>query len=127
MTAAEYAAWIGGYGLAPSLSLFNSPFDETVDITEEIERAKRFAATQVALGLDRTMVSSMAVPDRMDRPAVGTAFDPDRLALAIENCGIVCEVLRSRGAAAAAPLARRRGLRDRAGDHPAARRPRSRT
>ena len=58
LTAAEYLEWIGGYGLEPALSLFNSPFDETIDITEEIERAKRFAATQVGLGLDRTMVSS---------------------------------------------------------------------
>ena len=32
MTAPEYADWIAGYGLAPSLSLFNSPFDETVDM-----------------------------------------------------------------------------------------------
>src|SRR5438128_8982973 len=46
MTAAAYADWIGGYGLAPSLSLFSSPFDETIDIVEEMERAKRFAADQ---------------------------------------------------------------------------------
>ena len=97
MAAVEYAAWIGGYGLEPSLSLFNSPFDETMDIIEEMERAKRFAATQVALGIDRTMVSSMSIPERMERPAVGADFDPDRLALAIENCGIVCEVLRAEG------------------------------
>jgi inosose dehydratase len=44
MTAAEYADWIAGYGLAPSLSLFSSPFDEAVDMAEEVERAKRFAA-----------------------------------------------------------------------------------
>ena len=60
MAAAEYRDWIGGYGLAPALSLFSSPFDETVDIVDEIERAKQFAATQVELGLDRTMISSMA-------------------------------------------------------------------
>ena len=71
MTAAAYADWIAGYGLAPSLSLFSSPFDETIDIVDEIERAKRFAADQVALGLDRTMVSSMAIPARMAEPAVG--------------------------------------------------------
>ena len=97
MTAAEYLEWIGGYGLEPALSLFSSPFDETIDITEEMERAKRFAATQVELGLDRTMVSSMAVPERMARPAVGAGFDAGRLALAIENCAIVCEVLRAEG------------------------------
>ncbi len=97
MTAAAYAEWIGSYGLAPSLSLFSSPFDETVDLSAEIERAKAFAAVQTELGLDRTMISSMAVPERMARPAVGAAYDPDRLGLAIENCGIVCQVLQSEG------------------------------
>ena len=97
MPVAEYADWIRSYGLAPSLSLFNSPFDETIDIVDEVERAKRFAADQVALGLDRTMVSSMAVPARMAQPAVGADFDKDRLALAIDNCGIVCQVLQLEG------------------------------
>ena len=41
MNAADYLDWIGSYGLAPALSLFNSPFDETIDITEEVERAKK--------------------------------------------------------------------------------------
>ncbi len=97
MTAGAYSDWIGSYGLSPSLSLFSSPFDETITITDEIERAKRFAADQVALGLDRTMISSMAVPARMADPAVGADFDSDRLQLAIENCGIVCQVLASHG------------------------------
>jgi inosose dehydratase len=97
LTATEYLEWIGSYGLEPALSLFNSPFDETIDITEETERAKRFAATQVALGLDRTMVCSMSLPERMSHPAVGAGFDMDRLALAIENCGIICKVLRVGG------------------------------
>jgi inosose dehydratase len=97
MSAADYAEWIAGYGLAPSLSLFSSPFDETIDITAEIERAKRFAQDQVQLGLDRTMISSMAVPARMAEPAVGADFDEDRLQLAIENCGIICQVLAGQG------------------------------
>jgi inosose dehydratase len=97
MTPEDYLGWLRGYGLAPSLSLFSSPFDETVDIREEVERAKRFAATQVQLGLDRTMISSMAIPARLDNPAVGADFNRDRLALAIENCGIVCQILQSEG------------------------------
>jgi len=97
MSAAEYRSWIDGYGLAPSLSLFSSPFDETIDISDEIERAKRFAETQVELGLDRTMISSMAVPARMQRPAVGAGFDRDRLSLAIVNCGVVCQMLQAEG------------------------------
>jgi inosose dehydratase len=97
MTAAEYLEWIGGYGLAPALSLFNSPFDETVDETTELESAKRFAADQASLGLDRAMVSSMAVPARLARPAVGADFDEGRLARAIERCGRVCEALQQNG------------------------------
>ena len=97
MSAAEYADWIAGYGLSPSLSLFSSPFDETVDMAQEIERAKRFAATQVELGLDRTMISSMAIPARMAAPAVGAGFDEGRLARAVDNCGAVCRVLQAEG------------------------------
>lgn len=97
MTAAQYARWIGSFGLAPALSVFSSAFDETVDITDEMERAKRFAADQVSLGLDRVMISSAAVPARMLTPAVGADFHDDRLALAVENCGIVCEVLQTEG------------------------------
>jgi inosose dehydratase len=97
MEPGEYLRWIAGYGLSPSLSLFSSPFDETVDMADEVERAKRFAATQVALGLDRTMISSMSLPARMAEPAVGAGFDAGRLARAIENCGRVCVVLQAEG------------------------------
>ena len=97
MTASSYAAWIAGYGLRPSLSLFNSPFDETVSVAGEVERARRFAAAQVELGLDRTMVSSMARPERLARPAVGTGFDEARLTRAIDACGEVCRALRAEG------------------------------
>jgi inosose dehydratase len=97
MAAAEYADWIGSYGLSPSLSLFSSPFDESVDMAAEVERAKRFGAEQAALGLDRTMVSSMAVPARLAQPAVGADYQESRLVQAIENCGTVCEVLWAEG------------------------------
>ena len=97
MTAVAYLHWLDSYGLAPSVSLFSSAFDETIDIAVETERAKRFAAVQVALGLDRTMGSSVAVPARMERPAVGADFSRSRLSLAIENCGVICQVLQSEG------------------------------
>lgn len=97
MSAPAYTDWLDDFGLAPSLSLFSSPFDETIDIASEIERAKRFGAEQAELGLNRTMVSSMLVPARMATPAVGADFDPGRLALAVDNCGIVCQVLQSQG------------------------------
>ena len=97
MTASSYLSWIAGYGLKPSLSLFNSPFDETVEVAAEVERARRFAAVQVELGLDRTMVSSMARPERLAQPAVGAGFDEGRLARAIDACGEVCRALQAEG------------------------------
>jgi len=97
MSPGDYLDMLSGYGLAPSVSLFSSAFDETVDISSEVERAKAFAAVQLELGLDRTMVSSLWVEARRRRPAVGADFSRGRLALAIENCGIVCEVLQSEG------------------------------
>ena len=97
MTPAQYRTWLDGYGLAPAVSLFNSRFDETVDIAAETERAKRFAADQVELGLDRTMVSSASLPSRMERPAVGADFSRGRFDLAVENCGVICQVLAAEG------------------------------
>ncbi len=97
MSVAEYRSWIDGYGLAPALSLFNSPFDETVEADAEVERARRFAADQAALGLDRTMVSSTPMAARMARPAVGAGFEEERLARAIDLCGRVCVALQEEG------------------------------
>ncbi|AGL19855.1 sugar phosphate isomerase/epimerase [Actinoplanes sp. N902-109] len=97
MTPSAYGEWLASFDLSPSLSLFNSPFDETVDMPTEIERARRFARTQTALGLDRTMISAMSLPARMARPAVGAGFDPGRLDRAIDNCGAVCRVLQAEG------------------------------
>ena len=97
MGAEEYARWIAGFGLSPSLSLFSSPFDETVEMREVLEDARRFAAIQAELGLDRTMISSMPLPARLATPAVGAGFDPDRLDRAVENAGRVCEVLLAEG------------------------------
>ena len=97
MTADGYLEWISGYGLAPSLSLFSSAFDETVEMVDVLESAKRFAADQASLGQDRAMISSMAIPARMAEPAVGADFREDRLRLAIENAGATCEVLLAEG------------------------------
>ena len=73
------------------------------------------------------MISSMALPARMAEPAVGAGFDAGRLARAIDELRRRLPGAAGRRAAAAAPLARRRRLRDRGRDRPAARRPRART
>ena len=63
----------------------------------ETEKAKRFAEVQVELGLDRTMISSMARPERIEHPAIGAGFDESRLARAIEHAGTICRVLQAEG------------------------------
>jgi len=97
MSVDAYLAWIGGFGLAPSVSLFSSALDETVDMPAELERAKAFAAQQAALGLDRAMVSSMMIPARMAAPGIGADFDEGRLRMCIDHLGLVCEAFRSEG------------------------------
>ncbi len=97
MTPDEYLVWIGSYGLAPSVSLFSSALDETVDMVSELERAKAFAAQQASLGLDRAMVSSMMIRARMAAPGIGADFRADRFAVCVDNLGRVCEAFRGEG------------------------------
>jgi len=97
MPPAEYLEWIGSYGLRPSVSLFSSPLDETVDITAELERARVFAAAQATLGLDRAMVSSMMISARMAAPGTGADHRQDRFDLCLHHLGQVCEVFRVEG------------------------------
>jgi inosose dehydratase len=93
----EYLAWIGSYGLSPSVSLFSSPLEEKVDMVQELDKAKMFAAQQAALGLDRAMASSMMIPARMASPGTGADFRQDRFDLCLNNLGLVCEAFRSEG------------------------------
>ena len=97
MTSDAYLAWIGSYGLAPSVSLFSSALDEAVEMVSELERAKAFAAQQASLGLDRAMVSSMMIRAHMAAPGIGADFRADRFALCVDNLGRVCEVFRVEG------------------------------
>lgn len=97
MSTDAYLRWIGSHGLVPSVSLFNSTFDETVDMAIELERARRFAAEQAALGLDRAMVSSFMIRARVAEPGVGADYHEDRFQLCLANVHRVCEVFRSEG------------------------------
>lgn len=97
MTESEYLEWIGAFGLAPSISLFSSPLDETIDLDPEIERAKAFARQQRTLGLDRAMVSSMMIPARMQTPGIGADFQEDRFERCLDALGQVCEAFQDEG------------------------------
>ena len=126
MTASEYAEWIAGYGLAPALSLFNSPFDETIDM------ARRDGAGQ-AVRRDPGGARAGPHDGLLDGGAGADGRTGGRRRLRRGPAGARHRQLRhrlpgaaGRRAAAAAPLARRRRLRDRGRDRPAARRPRAR-
>ena len=89
----DYLDWIGGYGLAPSVSLFNSAFDETVDISDEVERAKAFARRTAGAGarphdglLDSGWTPAAAVR-RSARTSVPTGSpSPSRTAASSARC-----------------------------------------
>ena len=90
----DYLDWIGSYGLAPSLSLFNSAFDETVDISDEVERAKRFGAVAGRRwGSTARWSPRPGLAARRNRPAVGADFStvtgwrsPSRTAASSARC-----------------------------------------
>ena len=97
MTVDEYKEWVGSYGLSPAVSLYNSTFDRTVPIEQDIEQAKQFAQQQLALGLDVTMVCPIFVPERIAKPAVGHAFDEGRFQNVIEDIAAVADALTAEG------------------------------
>ena len=121
MTAADYADWIAGYGLAPSLSLFSSPFDETIDIVggDRAGEALRRRPGRARAGPDDGLLDGAAGPDGGARGRRRTSTRTG-CRWRSRTSGIVCQALQRRRPAAAAPLARRRGVRDRGRDHPAA-------
>ena len=97
MSPPQYLDWLDSYGLAPSVSLFNSVLDDTIDVGAELDRARRFGAQQAALGLDRTMVSSVLLRARMVTPAVGADYSEARFQTCVHHLGLICEVLRAEG------------------------------
>ncbi len=97
MSTAAYLAWLDSYGLVPAVSLYNSTFDRTLPIAEDVERAKRFAAQQRQLGLDATMLCPIFVPERLGKPAVGANFDAGRLQNVIADIATVADALIAEG------------------------------
>lgn len=93
MTTDEYLDWVGGYGLAPAVSLFNSTFDRSVPVKDDIEAAKAFCEQQLRLGLDVTMLCPIFVPERLSTPALGLNFDEGRFLNVLEDIAAVAEAM----------------------------------
>ena len=97
MSTAEYREWVAGYGLAPAVSLYNSTFDRSVPLDEDLEAAKSFAAQQLELGLDVTMLCPIFVPERLASPAIGAHFDEGRFQNVLEDMAAVAGAIASEG------------------------------
>jgi len=93
----QYARWLEGLGLRPALSMFLSTLDRAVPLADDLERARRYAAEQSALGAHATMISAIFVPERTPHPAIGAEFRADRLAQVIDDLGAIAEVLTAEG------------------------------
>ncbi len=103
MAAAEYPAWLAGFGLAPALSLFPGAFADPDRHAEVAEQARRYAAGQAALGLSVCMISTTEPVGsaRATHPAVGADFDEGRLRTVVDGVAASCEAMRAEGVRAA--------------------------
>ena len=103
MAAREYQPWLETFGLAPALSLYSGTFDDRSTHRDVAGAAGRFAAVQASLGQRHCMISTIEPhgSPRMEHPAVGFDFRPDRLEVVVEGIAASCEAMRSEGVQAA--------------------------
>lgn len=99
MTADEYRAWIGSFGLAPAISTFMAPFDpETGALDADgADRTRRFAADQVELGNTATMIIAPMTQARMDAPTRAIDDSPARWDATRSGVAAVADAMRAEG------------------------------
>ncbi|WP_202976057.1 sugar phosphate isomerase/epimerase family protein [Rothia uropygialis] len=97
MAPADYIRWLGEYRLEPAVGLYNSTFDRSIPLEEDVEAAKRFASDQAELGLTVTMLCPIFVPERLQTPGVGVAFDEGRFQNVLEDMAAVAQAIKSEG------------------------------
>jgi inosose dehydratase len=97
MSVQEYRDWVASYNLAPAVSLYNSQFDRSTPIAEDVEAAKQFAAQQLSLGLTATMLCPIFVPERLKSPSIGAEFDEGRFQNVLEDIATVAQAINSEG------------------------------
>ncbi|MEU6720496.1 MFS transporter [Nonomuraea sp. NPDC046802] len=62
-----------------------------------LEHAMRHAGTQAALGMTEVFIASALAPERLAAPAVGAAYDQDRLDTVIDNLARTCAAITAEG------------------------------
>jgi inosose dehydratase len=103
MQADDYLPWLASFGLEPALSLYSGSFADHSTHARQAEAARVFAARQAALGQRFCMISTIEPPGspRMERPAVGAAFDAARLEVVVDGVARCCAAMREEGVTAA--------------------------
>ena len=101
MDAADYLPWLASFGLEPALSLYSGAFADRETHREQAEAARVFAARQASFGQRFCMISTFGAEPRIEHPAVGHGFDPDRLEVVVDGIARCCEAMRGEGVTAA--------------------------
>jgi len=103
MSADDYLPWLTSFGLAPALSLYSGSFADRDTHPQQAEAARVFAARQATFGQRFCMISTIEPPGspRMEHPAVGHDFDPDRLAAVVDGIARCCRAMLDEGVTAA--------------------------
>jgi len=99
----DYLPWLTSFGLEPALSLYSGSFDDPATHGGQAEAARVFAARQAAFGQPNCMIStveSRGTP-RMDHPATGHSFDPDRLKVIVDGIARCSAAMQAEGVTAA--------------------------
>jgi inosose dehydratase len=94
----EYRTLLADHGLRPAPGYFGAFFDgPDDDVPALLDAARQHADVQAELGLTEVFLASHLTPARIASPAVGAAFDADRLELVIERIALTAEAVTSRG------------------------------
>ena len=100
LSSAGYRDLLREFGFAPAPGYFGADFDAVDGRPELLEDARRAAAQQAELGLSEIFIASNLSPERRAAPAIGAAFDADRLDVVTEGLIAAAAVMRSEGVTA---------------------------
>ncbi|MFC4015079.1 sugar phosphate isomerase/epimerase family protein [Nonomuraea purpurea] len=97
MSPAAYLALLEEYGLTPAPGYFQGAYESAEAMPAILEHATRHAGTQAALGMTEVFIASALTQERLASPAVGAAYDQDRLDTVIENLARTCAAITAEG------------------------------
>lgn len=98
-TPEAYGKLLAEHGLAPAPGYFQANFADHAALPMTIENARKAAADQAALGLDRIFVAEEfgANPERIGRPAIGAGSNEETLGRIAEGLGKVAAAMAGEG------------------------------